>query len=435
MSKHMTLEDRNAIEDGLNQQMPLAEIAKRIQKDRSSVSREVRGHRSVSDTSGYGRIPNRCVRRRECEVYELCESCKHDGQRMCRACNLCNKVCLDYQEEHCQKLLAPPYVCNGCSERPACVLRKFVCIARYAHREYREVLVEARQGFNLSEQELALIDNTVSPLLRQGQSIHHIWIHHASELPVCERTISRLIESDQLNAGVLDQQRKCRLKPRRSKKAEMKIDPKCRIGRKIEDFERFLKENPVPSVVQMDTVYGSVGGKVLLTLIFVKAELMLAFLCNSRTAACILNQLRFLWEGLGEDSFSHLFPVLLTDNGSEFSNPSAIELRVDGSVRTHVFYCDPGASYQKGAVERNHEFIRLFLSQGSSFDSLTQSQINLMMSHINSYSRPSLNDKTPYEMFAFLYGQDLLDRLLHLVCLTVIQPDDITLKRSILFQT
>lgn len=426
------MEDRDAIETALNQGVPLAEIAKRIQKDRSSVSREVKSHRCVSDMSGYGRIPNRCVRRKECDVYGLCEACKYDGQRVCRACNLCNKVCPEYQEEHCQKLQASPYVCNGCKDRPACVLRKFVYSARYAHREYREVLIEARQGFNLSEQEFALIDDMVSPLLKQGQSIHHVWVHHASELPVCERTISRLVDSGQLSASVLDQQRKCKLKPRQSKRVELKIDPKCRIGRKMEDFERFMKESPVPSVAQMDTVYGSVGGKVLLTLIFVKAELMLAFLCDRRTAACISDRLCFLWEGLGEETFSHLFPVLLTDNGSEFSNPSAIELRQDGSVRTHIFYCDPGASYQKGTIERNHEFIRLFLPQGSSFDSLTQSQVNLMMSHINSYSRPSLNDKSPFEMFAFLYGQDLLDRLLRLVCLSVIPPDDIILKRSLL---
>ena len=55
-----------------------------------------------------------------------------------------------------------------------------------------------------------------------------------------------------------------------------------------------------------------------------------------------------------------------------------------------------------------------------------------MMSHINSYSRPGLNDKTPYEMFAFLYGQDALIQLLHLLCLTVIPPDNIVLKSSIL---
>ena len=183
----------------------------------------------------------------------------------------------------------------------------------------------------------------------------------------------------------------------------------------------------------MDTVYGTIGGKVLFTIIFTKTELMIAFLCDNRTARCILEKLRFLWEGLGEKMFSDLFPVLLTDNGSEFSDPTTIEVREDGSLRTHVFYCDPSASWQKGAVERNHEFIRLFLPKGSSFDGLVQTQINLMMSHINSYSRPSLHDKTPYEMFAFLYGDGALDSLLRLLCLTIIVPDDIILKPSILF--
>ena len=112
MSKHMTLEDRNIIEDALNHQVPLAEIAKRIQKDRSSVSREVKGHRIVSKTGAYGRVSNRCKHRKKCDIYGLCESCKYNGKRMCRVCNLCNKTCPDYQEEYCQKLLAPPYVFN-----------------------------------------------------------------------------------------------------------------------------------------------------------------------------------------------------------------------------------------------------------------------------------------------------------------------------------
>lgn len=433
MSKHMSKEDRTAIEEGLRQREPLAQIAKRIGKDRSTVSREIRSHRIVLDTGAYGRITNRCIRRTECSIYGLCEECKHKGQRLCTSCSLCNAVCPDYREEHCEKLMVPPYVCNGCEDRPRCVLRKFIYNAASAYGEYRDVLIEARQGFNLTEKEVAGIDQIVSPLLKQGQSIHHIWVHHAQELPVCERTISRLIEGKQLAAGVLDQQRKCRLKPRKTKRPEMKVDPQCRIGRRLEDYKRFIQDHRVASVVQMDTVYGGVGGKVLLTLIFTKAELMLAFLCEDRTVASILRQLRFLWEGLGEEEFSRLFPVLLTDNGSEFSDPAAIETRNDGTLRTHVFYCDPGASYQKGAVERNHEFIRLFFPKGSSFDQLTQPQINLMMSHINSYSRPVLNDKTPYEMFAFLFGSHTLDRLLRLLCLTQIPPDQIVLNASKLF--
>ena len=90
------------------------------------------------------------------------------------------------------------------------------------------------------------------------------------------------------------------------------------------------------------------------------------------------------------------------------------------------------ASYQEPHVERNHEFIRLVLPQGSSFDNLSQHHFDLLMSHINSYSRKSLGDKSTFEMFAFLYGDGLLKKLLHLVCQQVIPPNDIILKPSLL---
>ena len=92
-------------------------------------------------------------------------------------------------------------------------------------------------------------------------------------------------------------------------------------------------------------------------------------------------------------------------NGSEFSNPSAIEFDNGGRL-TSVFYCKAYASYQKPHVERNHEFIRLVLPKGTayteptSFDGLTQDMASLMMSHVNSYVRDGLGDRTPYDLFA-----------------------------------
>ena len=79
---------------------------------------------------------------------------------------------------------------------------------------------------------------------------------------------------------------------------------------------------------------------------------------------------------LGAKTFNKLFPVILTDNGSEFSNPKEIEYRdAVPSLRTKVFYCDPSSPYQKGACEVNHELIRRILPKGSSFDDLTQEDI------------------------------------------------------------
>jgi len=123
-----------------------------------------------------------------------------------------------------------------------------------------------------------------------------------------------------------------------------------------------------------------------------------------------------------------LFPVILTDNGSEFSNPKALEFDAMGNRRTNIFYCDPQASFQKPNVELNHEFIRKILPKGASMNEHTQEDIDLMMSHINSYSREKLNDKSPLEMFNFLYGDGLAEKLGQ----SKIPPNEIMLKPALL---
>ncbi len=103
--------------------------------------------------------------------------------------------------------------------------------------------------------------------------------------------------------------------------------------------------------------------------------------------------------------------MLLGDNGSEFSNPSAIESDPQGDCRTRVFYCNPQASYQKGAVENNHTLIRRIIAKGTSLEPFIQEEVVLMMNHINSYRRANLGNKTPYEVFASLYGEETLRRM------------------------
>ena len=171
-----------------------------------------------------------------------------------------------------------------------------------------------------------------------------------------------------------------------------------------------MEESSVSSV-EMDTVIGRVGGKVLLTMMFKSCDLMLAFIRERNTSQSVIDIFNALYERLGEQCFTELFPVILTDNGSEFSNPKALEVDEDGVIRTRIFYCDPYASFQKPNVELNHEFIRRILPKGTSFDSLTQADTDLMMSHINSYSRDKLNGKSPLDLFSLLYGSDTLEKL------------------------
>lgn len=210
----------------------------------------------------------------------------------------------------------------------------------------------------------------------------------------------------------IDLPRKVKYRPR-YKRPELKVDRGCRIGRNYHDYEVYMEKHPDTAVVQMDSVIGSRGGKVLLTVYFVNVSLMLGFLRDANTSKSVIDIFDGLYEKLGGQDFRRLFPVILTDNGSEFSNPKCIENGPDGTgfQRTRIYYCNPSAPYQKAEIEVGHEFIRRILPKGKSFDELTQEDIDKMMNHINSYRRNKLNGKSPYEAFCFYYGKDLAQKL------------------------
>lgn len=179
----------------------------------------------------------------------------------------------------------------------------------------------------------------------------------------------------------------------------------------------------------MDTVEGRKGGKVLLTIRFVSSSFMLAFIRDYNDAQSVIDIFNNIFQLLGIDKFKKLFPVILTDNGSEFSNPTEIEFDMtSGELRTNVFYCHPSSPYEKGSCEVNHEFLRRILPKGKSFDELTQTNINLIMSHINSYKRKKLNNKPPYLMFSTIYGKDTIDKL----GIQEIEPNKVSLSKSLL---
>jgi Transposase and inactivated derivatives, IS30 family len=295
-----------------------------------------------------------------------------------------------------------------------------------ANKEYRDILSEVRTGLSLSEKEVRYLDDFISPLVRQKQSPHHICVNNKDSIMVSERTIYRLIDSCAFSARNIDLPRKVRFKARK-KTIYMKIDRKCRVGRNFECFTNYLKKYPDTPITQLDSVEGQKGGKVLLTIHFVKAEFMLAFLRDYNDSKSVIDIFEYLYDKLKPKHFLNIFRICLTDNGSEFSNPNAIEFDKQGNRRTRMFYCNPSAPYQKGSAERNHEFIRYFIPKGCDMSIYSQADISLMMNHINSYTRGSLGDKCPFEMFEFLYGKDVLDLL---EC-HKIPPLDVTLNKSI----
>ena len=440
----LTSNERKRIETMLDDGWTPYKIAKAIGRPPKTVMREITNRAIESLKGSVGRINNRCVHRFDCQKRnDACRTCLHMSRSMlCRLCRQCNSHCPDYIEQKCEKLESSPFVCNGCEEKLRCPLMKKLYVADDAQENYTTVLSKSREGANITEGELVAMDNLIYKLTKNGQSVHAAVVNNPDIIPVSEKTVYRYIDGGLLKTKNGDLPRKCRLAPRKGKGVEHKVDAQCRIGRSMEDYHKFIKTNPGLPVTEMDTVEGTKGGKVLLTLMFMPYSFMLAFILDSKASANVTAVFGTIRDKLigrfGKDAgiaiMSEMFAVIITDNGTEFSNPLAIEFDREGNRVSNVFYCDPGASYQKSHVERNHENIRLILPKGNyyllptSFDGLAQEDVDLMMSHVNSYLRPARGDKTPYGLFTQKFGTDVAD----LFNIRRIPANDIVLKPELL---
>ena len=419
---HLTLDERNYIEQELMKNTSFKEIAHYLGKDPSTISKEIKKHRIKKEGQSIHIGFNHCARRYNCHRKNICSTrCKKE----CRQCKDCNSVCPDFEDGICLRLKRAPFVCNGCSNRFNCRNTKYYYRALPSFNKYKDILSESRQGINMTELELSNLDKLISPLIKQGQSISHIYQTH--DIPCSRSTLYRYLAKNCFSVGPLDLPRKVRMKKRKEKRTKLK-DTKARTNRTYEDFQKYIELHPDLPIVEMDTVEGTKGGKVLLTLLFRASRLMLAFILFEKTQKEVLRVFNMLEHELGNELFEKTFPIILTDNGTEFGNPLSLEFNEDGIGRTRIFYCNPRASYQKGMIEKNHEFIRYVLPKGSSFDNLLQTDIDLMINHINSLGRNSLNWFAPIDVAKFTLDKEVLKKL----NLKKIKPDEIQLNPKLL---
>ena len=259
---------------------------------------------------------------------------------------------------------------------------------------------------------------------KNGQSIYHITINNSDQINWSSKTLYTYINKGLLQAKPIDMPRAVRRKPKKKKSINHKVDSKCRQGRNFDDYHAYMAEHPDSIVCQIDTVEGKKGGKCILTLCFVTLKFQFGILREHNDSRSVTQAFQYLYSIMDHNLFHLLFDVILTDNGTEFSNPTAIESLDDNGIHPHVFYCEPNRSDQKGACENDHSNFRRIVPKGTNMDPYTQELIDLIFSHVNSFSRTSLNGHTPYESFRFLYGQDILD-LWHI---RYIKPNDVILK-------
>lgn len=392
-NKHLTYEERQYIEIGLNKGRNFVELAKDLNKSRTTIMREIQKHKFKKIPTSFNNSGNRCKHKFECRKFN------------------CNSDAKCYEEDICEKLLKTPYVCNSCEQKMKCRKIKYYYYSKFANNEYEEVRTESRLGINLSKEEVYELDKLISPLLKdKKQNISHIYSNHPDEIWFSRTTMYNYIDLGIFTVKNIDLPRKVKYKKRKNvNKYTKRRETVIRQGRTYEDFKEYINKHPETSIVEMDTVEGIKGGKTFLTLLFRQSKFMLIFLLEEKTTACVTKCFKHLQKILGKELYQKAFEVILTDNGPEFYDPLSIEMYSNtNDLAAHVFYCDPSASWQKGAIEKNHEYIRYVLPKGSSFNNLTQEQTNILMNNINNISRDSLNGQTPFKAIQLLLNEDII---------------------------
>ena len=395
MYKHLTIEQRILIEDRLNKQKSVRSIAKELAVAPSTILREIKRHITIYPASA-----NDCKHKRDCPVNHVCGDSKCN--KTCAKCKIhnCVKICPDYKKYECSKQKEAPYLCNGCKSVNLCHLERRIYKGSYAEEEYKDTLVSARTGFDLTEQEISKVDQLASPLLMNGLSPYHVKQTYGDELPISESTLRRMIDGCAINARNIDLRDKVKRRPRGTTRnaARNRALSISKVGHLYEDYLRYVEETDV-FTVEMDCVEGSKDDPaVLLTLTWRELSFQVAIILTEQNPEMVVDALDKIEESLGTELFRKVFPLILTDNGQEFTHISDMETSNAGGKRTKVFFCEPNRSDQKGTCENHHKMIRYCIPKGTALGVYDQFDISLMMNHVNSYKRRALFGKSAFDL-------------------------------------
>jgi len=409
--RRLTIDDRINLQACIAKNLTWQETSKIIKKNRSTIYRELKHCSTIKDGK------------------HSCEHCKNRDYCIESKAIHNNGIDLDcFEIAICFRLNHFPFVCNSCESKKKCHREKryYDCI----NAENRSIRnrIGTRKHKRISRESIETIDKIVSPLIFKGQSIHHIYeTNPMLKILCCERTIRRLIYDRYLEAKAHDLVRYLRFKHKRKRLVHdnHSLNNIERLfKRTFTDLKQRLKSHPKERVVQFDSVIGKQEDKyAILTITFPEERFQFGIRILKSDPSSVYSNLHHLFNRLGSRKTKAIFPILLADNGVEFTTFHNLE-----KFDIKVYFTNPYRSTDKAECERNHEFIRYIISKGKSLDNLTQEDINLMFSHINSYIRESNQNKSPFELIKERFGSEFLE----LIGIKYVEPNDVVLKPKLL---
>ena len=371
-------DERDTIQYMVDKGHNFTSISNAIKKDRTTISKELKRNRYIKGYDDY-----------------------FNQKYINNAVNACD-------------VLKRIHVCNHCKDKGYCHKRKLYYNSKIAHQRYESILKKSRQGVNITPEVIDQIEHAIIPLIKdKKQSINQVYLKHRDILYFSIPTLYHYIDLGVLSLCNLDLPKKVKYKPRKTDKDKKnKRELALLIGRKYDDYVSFFLEHDNYTVCEMDTVIGTQdSSKVLLTILIVKTNFMLIRLMDKKNVECVNKEFDILKSKLGTELYSNVFRIVLTDNGSEFFDPLHIEYDyITGEKISNVFYCNPYCSWQKGNVEKNHEYIRKVFPKGTSFDDISPETIHKLENTINNIPRKKFDGKSPFELTNELFP-DFLNKI------------------------
>ena len=120
---------------------------------------------------------------------------------------------------------------------------------------------------------------------------------------------------------------------------------------------------------------------------------------NGKTES-VVRTLDALERKIGTAAFRQIFRSITVDNGSEFANCKGLQRSCLGKGdRTHVYYCHPYSSWERGSNENCNRMVRRWWPKGTDFSTISVKAVRTVQKWINEYPREVLGWKCAAAVF------------------------------------
>ena len=372
--KHLNLEQRKIIANGISRQYKLNEIAEAIEYDPTSISKEVKRNREA--------------------------------------------ITIGKNISNCSKVNRWPYVCDGCSKRynNKCFFTKYKYIAKKAQEKADEKLTLSRRGIDMESNEFEKLDKIIKKGIDDKKSIYQIKIENNKEIKKSVTTLYRYVNKGYLTTKRIDLPYAVKYKKRKhNKKYEYSENKKIdRTGHTYIDYLAYIHKHPGIYVWQLDFL-GSIktDNNNILSFILPDLKFFLIDLIKNPNQEKIVSFFDDLEERIGTDAFIELIPVILTDRDPCFTDIEGICIsKLTGEERCKLFFCDSYTSSQKPNVENINKQLRLYFPKGKTVDNYTKKEVKNINKTLLKRPLRSLDGYTAKDAFIGIFDENLYNILL-----------------------